>query len=278
MPCAPLCVFASTPDIIPLGFMVTVLAGDPAEIAHRAVDWGFDGIEFMPDPERVPDPVTFEAALKGAGASMPVVNSGRIFAQGLTLIHHDREIRRRALRGFKAMLDFGGYFRSRVHLGIARGGRIPGASEAEVDRLAEDLFRDLVDHAVRVGATILLEPAEGETAYIQTMAEVVAWVDRIRSPAFRAMLDTHQLVKVEPSIEAGIRAARGRAEHIHLYDPSRRPPGLSTGQAALDWPHIAAVLEEEDFRGSGSVVLAAEGDPEAGARASAAYLRQLFSG
>jgi hypothetical protein len=46
----PLCLFASTPDIIPLGFMVKVLTGTPGEIAGHAVDWGYDGIEFMPDP------------------------------------------------------------------------------------------------------------------------------------------------------------------------------------------------------------------------------------
>jgi sugar phosphate isomerase/epimerase len=109
------------------------------------------------------------------------------------------------------------------------------------------------------------------------MAEVIAWVDRIGSPAFQAMLDTQQLATMEPSVEAGLRAAQGRAKHIHLYDPSRRPPGVGIDQAALDWPRIAEVLSEEGFRGSGSVVIAAEGDPEAGARASAAYLRRLFN-
>jgi sugar phosphate isomerase/epimerase len=221
--------------------------------------------------------VTFEDALKLAGASMPVVNSGRILAQGMALLHQDPTTRRRALTGFKRMLDFAGHFRSRVHLGIARGGAIPGASQAAMDGMADDLFRDLTAHAERVGATILLEPAEGGTAYIQTMQEVLAWVERIHSSVFRAMLDTHQLVKVEQSIEAGIRAARGQAEHIHLYDPSRRPPGLGSGEAALDWPHIAGILREEGFQGSGSVVIAAEGDPEAGARASARYLRRLFN-
>ena len=237
MPPIRLCLFASTPDFLSLGFLVKVLTGTPEELGRTAVEWGYDGIEFMPDPERVPDPVAFERALAATGAVMPVVNSGRIAAQKLALIHEDPEIRRRALRGFKAMLDFGGYFRSRVHLGICRGKGIPGATKAEMDRMADDVFRELAAHAERVGATILLEAAETEfTSYINTMDEVMAWVDRIGSPAFAPMLDTHQLYGAERSIESGIRAARGRAQHIHLFEPSRYPPGVLVGKPVLDWP------------------------------------------
>jgi sugar phosphate isomerase/epimerase len=278
MPPIRLCLFASTPDFLALGFLVKVLTGTPDELGRTAVAWGYDGIEFMPDPERVPDPIAFEKALAPTGAVMPVVNSGRIAAQKLALIHEDAEIRRRALQGFKAMLDFGGHFRSRVHLGICRGRGIPGASKAEMDRMAEDVFRELAAHAERAGATILLEAAETEfTSYINTMDEVMAWVDRIGSPAFAPMLDTHQLYGAERSIEAGIRAARGRAQHIHLFEPSRYPPGVLVGKPILDWPRIGQLLREEGLPGSASVVIASEGDPEPVARASVAYLRRLFA-
>jgi sugar phosphate isomerase/epimerase len=133
-------------------------------------------------------------------------------------------------------------------------------------------------HAERVGATILLEAAETEfTSYINTMNEVLAWVDRIGSPAFAPMLDTHQLYGAERSIEAGIRAARGRAQHIHLFEPSRYPPGVLVGKPILDWPRIGQLLREEGLPGSASVVIASEGDPEPVARASVAYLRRLFA-
>jgi len=277
MPRIQLCLFASTPDIDTFGFMVKVLTGPPEAIARTAIAWGFDGIEFMPDPEHVPDPVVFGKALRAAGAAMPVVNSGRIFAQGLALLHQDAVVRNHARAGFKAMLDFGGHLGAKVHLGISRGAGIPGASRAEMDGIADEMFRDVTAHAERVGTTILLEPAESNlTSYINTVAEVMEWVDRIGSPAFRPMLDTHQLYGAESSVEAGIRAARGLASHIHLHDPSRWPPGVRAGEATLDWPRIAQVLEEENFRGSGSVVIVSEGDPEPAARASARYLRGLF--
>lgn len=273
-----LCLFSSTPDMDDLGFVVKVLTGSPQELAQRAVEWGYDGIEFMPNPEEIPDPHRMETALETAGAVMPVVNTGRMFPQGMALLHANAEVRRRSIEAFKRMLDFAGYFKARVGLGIARGKGGQGISREEMDRLAGDVFRDLTEHAEHAGAVIMLEPADpGSTDYVNTVDEAMAWVNRISSPAFTVMLDTYELVAAEPSVEYGIRAARGRATHIHLYDPRRWPPGVLPEADQLDWYRIAQVLREEGFRGSGSVVLAPEGDPEPTARKAAAYLRALFS-
>ena len=275
MPVA-LCLFASTPDITNLGFIVRVLTGSIDELPALAVEWGYDGIEFMPDPENVPEPAAMERALRAAGAVMPVVNSGRMGVQQLALLHADAGVRGRSMAAFKRMLDFAGAFRARVGLGIARGKGISGAGREQMDAMAGDVFRELAEHAERTGAIIMLEPADpGVTSYINTMDEAMEWVRRIASPAFSVMLDTYELAESEPSIEHGIRAGRGEARHIHLYDPSRWPPGVKT-QTALDWPHIFALLRETGFAGSASVVLVPEGPPAPAAQKTAAFLRDVL--
>jgi sugar phosphate isomerase/epimerase len=85
------------------------------------------------------------------------------------------------------------------------------------------------------------------------------------------MLDTHQLEIVEPSFEEGFAAAEGRATHIHLYDPGHWPPGVAPKR--LDWDRIRAAMERYGFRGSGSMVLAPEGDRDAAARDAVAFVR-----
>jgi sugar phosphate isomerase/epimerase len=176
------------------------------------------------------------------------------------------------------MLDFAGHFKARVGLGAARGRGIPGASQEETEQLALEVFQELAEHAEKAGAVIMLESAEAEfTSLINANEEAMAMVARVGSPNFSVMLDTHQLWAVESSIEHGIRLTRGQARHIHLYDPSRWPPGVLPEKEALDWPHIVRVLQEEGFQGSASVVLAPEGDPEPVARKSVAYLRRLFN-
>ncbi|HUU15165.1 MAG TPA: sugar phosphate isomerase/epimerase family protein [Terriglobia bacterium] len=279
MPSIQLCLFASTPEMAELNFLVKVLTGTPEELARRAVAWGYDGIEFMPDPERVPEPGELEKALKAAGAVMPVVNTGRMAPQGMALLHEEAATRRRSMEAFKRMVDFAGNFGARVGLGVARGPGIPGAGPEEMERMADQVFRELAEYAEKARAVIMLEPADpGVTSYINTVDEAMAWVERVGSPAFGVMLDTYQLAEAEPSIEHGIRAARGRANHIHLYDPSRWPPGVLPDKDRLDWTHLARVLREERFSGSGSVVLAPEGDAEQAARKAAEFLRRLLAG
>jgi D-psicose/D-tagatose/L-ribulose 3-epimerase len=208
---------------------------------------------------------------------MPVVNSGRMAVQGYALIHQDAAMRRRSVDAYKRLLDFAGHFGARVGLGAARGPGIPDASVQQLESVAGEVFGELALHAARCGAVIMLEPADpGVTSFINTVEEAMAWVDRSASPAFSVMLDTYELAESEPSIEHGIRAARGQARHIHLYDPSRWPPGVREEGSRLDWPHIMRLLREERFAGSGSVVVAPEGDIEAAARKSAAFLRGLM--
>jgi sugar phosphate isomerase/epimerase len=209
---------------------------------------------------------------------MPVVNSGRISAQGMGLFHEDRTLRRRSIEGFKRMLDFSARFKARVGLGASRGHWQTGKSRPEMEKVAEEVFRELAGHAEKAGAVIMLEAieSEGDQDVVRTNAEAMAWVERIGSPNFSVMLDTHQLWGAEKSIDEGIRATKGQARHIHLYDPSRWPPGVLPEKEALDWPHIAGVLREEGFQGSASVVIAPEGDPEAIARKSVGYLRTIF--
>jgi D-psicose/D-tagatose/L-ribulose 3-epimerase len=272
-----LCLFASTPDIEGLGFIVKVLTGSLEELAARAVSWGYDGIEFMPDPERVAEPAALERAARAAGAVVPVLNTGRMTVQGFALLDADSAVRRRSVEAFKRILDVAGAIGARVGLGGARGKGIPGATREEMDSIAWDVFGELARHAENARAVIMLEPADpGVTAYINTMDEAMAWVRRIASPAFGVMLDTYELAESEPSIEHGIRAAQGSARHIHLYDPSRWPPGVLADGDRLDWRDILRVLREERFEGSASVVVAPEGDPEPAARKSAAFLRALF--
>jgi D-psicose/D-tagatose/L-ribulose 3-epimerase len=267
-------IFSSTPDIVDHHFVVSVLTGTPEELLHRAVEYGYDGIEFLPDPYKIPDPVRLQDAMKNSGGSIPVLNTGRLAAQGVTLLHTDEKIRKKSITAFKSIIDVAGHIGANVGLGMSRG--FPDPSRAE--QLGDEVFRELAAHAEKAGATVMLEPADPGFVgnFITTVAEAVSWVKRINSPGFTVMLDTYQLTEIEKSLKQGIEDAEGRAHHIHFYDPSHWPPGVLDEALRLDWTYISTILKETNFSGTGSVVLAPEGDPKVTASKAAAFLRKFF--
>lgn len=268
------CIFSSTPDIKEHNFVVQVLTGKLEELLERSVDYGYDGIEFLPDPNHVPDPIRVQTAIQRSGGSIPVLNTGRLAAQGLTLLNTDKNVRVKSIEAFKKIIDVAGVIGAKVGLGMSRG--FPDLKSA--DQLAEEVFRELTEHAEKAGATIMLEPADPGFVgnFITTVADAMSWRKRINSPNFTLMLDTYQLTEIEKSLEKGIEDAQGRANHIHFYDPSHWPPGVLEESVRLDWNHIASVLKKANFSGTGSVVLAPEGEPEVTAPKAVSFLRKFF--
>ena len=142
---------------------------------------------------------------------------------------------------------------------------------------AKEIFNELAAYAQRHGAIVMLEPADpGITTFIHTVRESVDWAGKIHSPNFIVMLDTWQMHEVEQSFEQAIADAEGLATHIHLYDPSRWPPGVIAHHETFDWKRIAQMVKDSSSIKTGSVVLAPEGDPELTARKSASFLKQFL--
>lgn len=270
-----LSLLASTPDIAATGYMVNLLLGSPELLAAEAKDLGYDGIEFLPGPPGTVGVAEMDEALKRFDLALTAVNSGRIVAEGLTLLHPEPAIRGRALARVKDLLDFAGHFGVPVTLAGTKGSLPRGVSAEGVESLAEEIFADLARFGASAGSALLLAPTwEADSDFICTVAEAVAWVRRINHPAFGLMLDTYHLHRKEVSVIEGLRGAAGLVRHLHLYDPGRVPPG-SRGKPSLDWPGILTTLREVGYEGAASVCLAPTGDRRAQAQETAAYLRSL---
>ncbi|MBI2563838.1 MAG: sugar phosphate isomerase/epimerase [candidate division NC10 bacterium] len=251
-----LSLLASTPDIAATGYMVNLLLGTPGLLAAEARALGYDGIEFFPGPPGTVGVAEVDRALKASDVVLTTVNSGRIVAEGLTLL-----------------LDFAGHFGVPVTLAGTKGSLPTSLSAESGATLAEEIFTHLTRFAAGAGSALLLAPTdEADSNFICTVADAVAWVRRINDPAFGLMLDTHQLHRKEASVIEGLRAAAGYVRHLHLYDPGRVPPGPG-GKSSLDWPAILATLRDIGYEGAASVCLAKAGDRRAQAMKALSYLR-----
>jgi D-psicose/D-tagatose/L-ribulose 3-epimerase len=273
-----LSLLASTPDIATTGYMVNLLLGTPSAVAAEAKVLGYDGVEFFPGPPGTIGVAEMDQALKSLNLTLTAVNSGRIVAEGLTLLHPEPAIRARALVRLKDLLDFAGNFGAPVTLAGTKGSVPTAASTEAAAALAEEVFSSLARFGAAAGSTLLLAPTdEADSNFICTVAEAVAWVRRIHHPGFGLMLDTHQLHRKEASVVQGLRSAAGLVQHLHLYDPGRVPPGLQA-KPGLDWPAIMATLQDIGYKGAASVCLARTGDRRPQALQTASYLRSLMAG
>jgi sugar phosphate isomerase/epimerase len=270
-------VFSSTPDVVADGFVVPILAEPIERLAARAAELGFDGLEFLPNPDEIPEPEDLLTALDAAGIGLGVVNSGRMAARDYALLHKDPERRRASMKVYKRYIDLAGELGARVGLGMARGDAAVAVAGPELPGLMRDVFGEIAAHAESARTVVMLEPADpGYVAAVLRVHEAVEQARLVASPGFSIMIDTHQLEVVEPSFEVGCAAAEGRATHIHLYDPGHWPPGVAATR--LDWDRIRAAMERYGFHGSGSMVLAPEGDRDAAARAAVAFVREKLMG
>ncbi len=273
-----LSLLASTPDISETGYMVNLLLGTPELLVAEAKALGYDGIEFFPGPPGTVSVAEMDQALKRFDLTLTAVNSGRIVAEGLTLLHPDPATRTRALNRVKDLLDFAGYFGVPVTLAGTKGSLPSGTSAEATSSLTEKIFPDLARFAARAGSSLLLAPTdEADSNFICTVAEAVHWVRRIDHPALGLVLDTYHLHRKEVSVTEGLRAAAGLVEHLYLYNPGRVPPG-TPAKAALDWRAIMATLQDTCYEGAASVCLANSGDRRAQALETVSYLRSLMAG
>ncbi|HSB69132.1 MAG TPA: sugar phosphate isomerase/epimerase [Candidatus Methylomirabilis sp.] len=271
-----LSLLASTPDIEETGYMVNLLLGRPHALAAEAKELGYDGIEFFPGPPGSVGVAELEEALRAFDLTLTAVNSGRIVAEGLTLLHPEPGVRARALARLMDLLDFAGHFGVPVTLAGVKGSLPSGAAAKGAESLAEKALGVLAEFAVGAGSILLLAPTDdADSNFVCTVAEAVAWVRRLNHPGFGMMLDTHQLVRKETSVIEGVRAAGGLVRHLHLYDPGRRPPGTRR-ESTLDWPSILTTLDDIGYGGGASVCLAPTGDRRALAHQTATYLRSLM--
>ena len=271
-----LSLLAGTPEIAATGSRPTLLLGTPEAVAAEAKELGYDGIELLLGPPGTIGVAEVDLALKSLDLTLTAVNSGRIAAEGLSLLNPDPAVRSRTLNRLKDLLDFAGNFGAPVNLAGIKGNLPDGTSAEAVAALAEEIFAGLARFGTRVGSSILLAPTdEAESNFICSVTEAVAWVRRVGHPAFGLMLDTDQLARKEASVIDGLRAAAGLVQHLHLHDPGRIPHGTRQ-EGSLDWPAIMVTLREIGYDDAASVGLAGGDDRGTLAPQTASYLRSLI--
>lgn len=171
--------------------------------------------------------------------------------EGLSLVSDDGALRRRTIDLLKHLIELAAVAGAQVLVHGSPNQRSPlaGQSVAQATDRFEAALAELAPHAHAAGVTYCIEPlSRAETPVINTLAEAVALVERIGSPALRTMLDmsaASQSEREPPAVLLQRYLTSGHIAHVQFNDANRRGPGQG------DTRHIGAmrVLKESAYDG-----------------------------
>jgi len=247
-----------------------------AEICAAAKRTGYAGLETDPsnldaDPAALPRErrATLRRQIEDAGLTHVGLHSFLKTPPGLHLTAPDSAVRRRSWDYFARLIDLCADMGpdSLMVLGSAKQ-RLGGG----IGLLEEGLARMAPIAAAR-GVTLVLEPlGPGFTDNVNTVAQAVATIERIGSPALRTMLDTHHLTaETEPHPSLIAKHLR-HLRHIHLNEMDGRYPG----SGKYDFAAFLAAAKKARYTGWLSVELFDfQPDGETVARLSHNFVRQI---
>jgi sugar phosphate isomerase/epimerase len=197
--------------------------------------------------------------------------------EGLYINHPDSALRERTAQYFCDLVDFCADVGGKVMVVGSPKQRnlLPGVSRAQGWDWATTTFRNAVRRAEDRGVVICFEPlAPAETNFINTAAEALEFVQQLRSPCFKIILDVKAMCSESKPIPMIIRESWPHFGHFHANDRNLKGPGFGD----VDFSPIAAALKAVGYNGFVSVeVFKFEEGAEAIAAKSIDYLRRAFA-
>ncbi len=255
-------------------------------ICDAARRTGYTGLEI--DPSNLgDDPASLSAAQRASLKSQMNV-SGLHFCglhsflkapKGLHLTTPDTAVRARTFEYFARLIDLAADLGPSpvMVLGSSKQRQaIDGATPADAaKRLAEALAK-VAPQAAKRGVTILLEPLAPHLCnVVNTMAEAIAIVEQVKSPAVQSMFDTHNTTAETAPLADVIRRHFSRIRHVHLNELDGRYPGAGK----FPFTPVLQTFRDLNYRGWLSVeVFDFKPDGETVARLAADHIRDLEQG
>jgi D-psicose/D-tagatose/L-ribulose 3-epimerase len=218
---------------------------------------GYDGIELAPavlsdSPHRLPAARCAEARSVAAGHGIEITGLYCLMhaPEGLSITTGDPKARALTLEVIERLCDLCAFLGGRylVH-GSSQYRHIDPADPEGSRARGIEAFAHAARCAEAAGVTYLVEPLRpSRTAFINTLAEAVAVVDAIASPALKAMLDCCSASEAEssPVVEVLERwLPTGKIGHLHVNDANK----LGPGQGRIRFGEIIATLRRGGYTG-----------------------------
>ncbi|HEY7087832.1 MAG TPA: sugar phosphate isomerase/epimerase family protein [Tepidisphaeraceae bacterium] len=162
------------------------------------------------------------------------------------------------------------------NISITSGRLLGGMPPKRAAEQFAESIKPILDRADRVGVNVGIECEPG--LYLEYVAELREWIDRLGYPRFGANLDIGHSQVIGESIPEAIKLLSDRIWNLHVEDiPGRKHYHMIPGEGSLDWPALRAALEQIHYSRFATVELYTHtADPQAAAVKSFQFLSKVL--
>jgi sugar phosphate isomerase/epimerase len=130
-----------------------------------------------------------------------------------------------------------------ANISITSGRMLGGMPPEPAARQFAQSIRPILDRADQLGVNVGIECEPG--LYLEYVAELREWIDRLGHPRFGANLDIGHSQVIGESIPDAVKLLNDRIWNLHVEDiPGRKHYHMIPGQGTLDWSALKRALEE----------------------------------
>ena len=163
------------------------------------------------------------------------------------------------------------------NISITSGRMLGGMPPSKAVGQFTESIRPILDRAEKLGINVGIECEPG--LFLEYIAELREWIDRLDHPRFGANLDIGHSVVIGESISEVVSMLKGRIWNLHVEDlPGRKHYHMIPGEGNLDWDSLKAALLAIQYDHYLTVELYTHTEnPQEAAEKSFAFLKQKFS-
>jgi protein FrlC len=172
-------------------------------------------------------------------------------------------------------LDFAKQVGAR-NISITSGRCLGGMPPAKAEKQFAESMKPILDRAEQLEVNVGIECEPG--LYLEYVAELRDWCDRLRSPRLGANLDVGHSVVMGENVPEVVGMMKDRIWNLHVEDlPGRKHYHTIPGEGTFDWATLKEALAKVMYGRFATVELYTETEkPQEAAEKSYAFLSRVF--
>src|SRR5438045_3705218 len=134
-----------------------------------------------------------------------------------------------------------------ANISITTGRCLGGMPPDRAGKQFAESIKPILDRAESLGINVGVECEPG--LFLEYVAELREWIDRLGSARFGANLDIGHSQVIGESIPEAVRMLGDRIWNLHVEDiPGRKHYHMIPGEGTLEWDALIAALREIDYQ------------------------------